>query len=219
MGCRQETRHLRYAGRAWPVSAVETTGPVLKRERTTVIEVGLSLGSNLGDRLANLRRARSAISKLAGTRIDAVSPVYETEPVGVPSKFKSLAFLNVVLVIHCPLGIDDFHALLRQIEEAIGRVESDTRNTPRVIDIDIIYAFGLADSLPHLTWICESAARQGNRYGLNIPHPRWAQRRFVVQPLADVRPDLKITGHRRTVAEVLHSLPAKPAVALFSKVW
>jgi len=73
----------------------------------------------------------------------------------------------------------------------MGRIRTEDRNAPRVIDIDILYAGSVKRT-------------DGN---LDLPHPRWAQRRFVVQPLADVRPFLRLPGETRTVSDILKTLP------------
>ena len=92
---------------------------------------------------------------------------------------------------------------LRAIEDDMGRRRQLDRFAPRPMDIDIIY-FG--------TGRIESG-------GLKIPHPRWAERRFVVQPLADVRPNLRLPGSSLTVAETLAALPAREAVSLLTRDW
>lgn len=167
------------------------------------MEVGLSLGSNLGDRLAHLREARDRISRLPATRLRAQSPAYETEPVDVEEQFRDRPFLNAVVVVETATELELFAQQLREIESDIGRVRTTDRNAPRVIDVDVIYA-GMA-------------AIRGE--SLSVPHPRWAERRFVVQPLADVRPDLRIEGQTRSVCELLLALPQQPNVVLFCRDW
>ena len=167
------------------------------------MEAGLSLGTNLGDRLAALTEARKLIAGLPDTQILARSPVYETEPVGVKPEYQHLQFLNSILIIETPQGLHELAARLRAIEDDMGRRRQLDRFAPRPMDIDIIY-FGM-DRI-------ESG-------GLKIPHPRWAERRFVVQPLADVRPDLRLPGTPLSVAGVLASLPAKEAVSLLTRDW
>jgi 2-amino-4-hydroxy-6-hydroxymethyldihydropteridine diphosphokinase len=168
------------------------------------MEVGLSLGSNLGDRLVHLARARQAIARLPGVDLLASSPVYETEPVGVRPRFRHLAFLNAVVVVESALApqrlLDELHA----IEADLGRARAGgDRNAPRPIDIDVLYAGAERIVTPDLT----------------VPHPRWAERRFVVQPLADVRPDRVLPGEARPVRAVLLSLPDEPKVILFKREW
>ena len=85
----------------------------------------------------------------------------------------------------------------------MGRHRGSDRYSPRSIDIDIIY-------IDHL--LIESG-------GLTIPHPRWVERRFVVQPLADIRPDLILPGIDKTVAQILAALPDKEDVTLLTWTW
>jgi 2-amino-4-hydroxy-6-hydroxymethyldihydropteridine diphosphokinase len=167
------------------------------------MEIGLSLGTNLGDRLAMLTEARRRILAIAGVTLTAQAPVYETEPVGVAPAFSDLLYLNTALVVESLLEMHLLSRQLHAIEDAMGRRRGPDRNSPRPIDIDIIYADGLRI-------VTED---------MRIPHPRWKERRFVVQPLADMRPDLVLPGESKTVSEVLRSLPEGEQVALFTKQW
>jgi 2-amino-4-hydroxy-6-hydroxymethyldihydropteridine diphosphokinase len=167
------------------------------------MEIGLSLGSNLGDRLDNVRQARTKISSIQDVNVVVSSPVYETEPVDVPREYAGLSFLNAVLIISSNLDTDNLLNKLLSIEKTMGRELTSGRNSPRPIDIDIIFA----------------GDRVIRRKNGGIPHPRWSQRRFVVQPLSDVRPDLLIPGENRTVDEVLLTLPLTPKVVLFLQRW
>ena len=167
------------------------------------MEIGLSLGSNLDDRLNNLRQVREKISALPGFCILASSPVYETEPVDVSPQFADLSFLNAVLVVSADVVAEHLFEKCASLEMAMGRIPGNGRNAPRPIDIDIIFA----------------GNQRIKRGDGGVPHPRWAQRRFVVQPLADVRPDLHIPGESRTVREVLLALPPIPKVVLFLRQW
>lgn len=167
------------------------------------MEIGLSLGSCLGDRLAHLRDARRAIGALRDVSVCAASPVYETEPVGVQPAFAGLPYLNAVLILETERDLDALRVELSDIEAAAGRVRSADRFAPRTLDIDILYAGDLRRDSATLT----------------VPHPRWAERRFVVQPLADVRPDLVLPGCAETVRQRLDAIPLTPAVRLFADVW
>ena len=155
------------------------------------MEIGLSLGSNLDHRLENLREAIQRIDELPDTVILAKAPIYETEPVGVKPEYAALHFLNTVVIIETTLELSALSAALHKIEADMGRVRTEDPNAPRVIDIDVLYAGHIqqADGI------------------LDLPHPRWAQRRFVVQPLADVRPFLRLPGEPRQVSDILKSLP------------
>lgn len=171
---------------------------------TPALDIGLSLGSNLGDRLGHLREALRRILAKGQADLLAKAPVYETEPVGVKPEYAHLSFLNTVVVIRSRRPAKDWLPLLQEIERSMGRVRGGDRNAPRPVDVDILYA--------------------GNEFidsaGLSVPHPRWAGRRFVVQPLADIVPNLVLPGQRKTVREVLKSLPAdSEGVRLFAESW
>ena len=167
------------------------------------METGLSLGSNVGNRLANLTAAKKSILALPGVKLLGQSPVYETDPVGVKPEYKDLKFLNAVLVVEAAFDAHTWFDRLRAIEVEMGRHRSLDRFAPRAIDIDIIYAG-------------PSRIESG---GLVLPHPRWLDRRFVVQPMADVRPDLQLPGSPRTVKEVLEALPEDNRVVLLTRDW
>lgn len=155
------------------------------------MEIGLSLGSNLDQRLEHLREATSRITALPGTHILAKAPIYETEPVDVKEEYRHLEYLNTVIIIESDMELGAFSDAIHQIETDMGRVRTEDRNAPRVIDIDVLYAGNIQ-------------RRDGI---LDLPHPNWAHRRFVVQPLADVRPFLRLPGDPRQVSEILKSLP------------
>ncbi|HPT16264.1 MAG TPA: 2-amino-4-hydroxy-6-hydroxymethyldihydropteridine diphosphokinase [Kiritimatiellia bacterium] len=155
------------------------------------IEAGLSLGANLNDRLATLRAARAAIAAIPEVSVLASAPLYETDPVGVPEEFSNLPFYNTVLIVGTSLDAHRLFAELQKIELALGRKRSLRPNLPRTIDVDVIYYDG-------------QTIRSG---GLVVPHPRWTKRRFVLQPLADVRGHLVLPGHDRRVRDILAALP------------
>jgi 2-amino-4-hydroxy-6-hydroxymethyldihydropteridine diphosphokinase len=167
------------------------------------MELALSLGSNLGDRLGHLREAVRRLRALPGVRVVAVSPVYETEPVGVKPEFAGLAFLNAVVIVETGREAEAISAEVHAIEDALGRRRGEDRYAPRPMDMDLLYAGELRRDDPALT----------------LPHPRWAERRFVLQPLADLRPDLRLPGSPRTVRETLASLPPAPHAALYARDW
>jgi len=154
-------------------------------------EVGLSLGSNLGDRIGWLRAAVQAIQTADGLSLMALSPVYETEPVGVQPAYRDMPYLNAVVLVQADLPLEQLSETIHAIEGQLERVRTSDRFAPRTIDIDILYAGNTIAQTHELT----------------LPHPRWAERRFVLQPLADLRPDLQIPGSTRTVAEHLAALP------------
>ncbi len=167
------------------------------------MEAVLSLGSNLGDRRAHLLAARAALAALPATRLVACAPLYETEPVDAPADDDRRLYLNTVLVLESALEPEAFSEAMHAIETRLGRVRGPARHAPRPIDIDLV-AFGeLRRDTP----------------SLRLPHPEAACRRFVLQPLADVRPDLLLPGQSRTVRELLAALPLTPAVAPAKEQW
>lgn len=166
-------------------------------------EFGLSIGSNLGNRISNLREAASRINALPGTVITARSGIYETAPVGVQPQYRHLAYFNAVLIVNSTLTSDEFAKRLHAIEAAMGRIRTEDRFAPRTIDIDVLYAGGEIRADEDLT----------------LPHPRWAERRFVLQPLADVRPDMIFPGSRQRVANILSSLPGQSDVIPVNDNW
>jgi 2-amino-4-hydroxy-6-hydroxymethyldihydropteridine diphosphokinase len=149
--------------------------------------VVLALGSNLGDRLANLQGAVDALGVAPGLDDVAVSPVYETAPVGGPPQPD---YLNAVLVAATSLPPRAVLDLGRAAEAARGRVRGP-RWGPRTVDIDVIvYGSEISDD-PDLT----------------LPHPRAHERAFVLAPWHDVDPGAVIPGQGR-VADLLAALPA-----------
>ena len=167
------------------------------------MEAGLSLGSNLGDRQAALREAVRRLTALPGTRLLEMAPLYETDPVGARPEYAHLKYLNTVVILDVSPDLAALSTAVHAIEDALGRRRTDDRNAPRVIDIDILYAGEIT---------------QSNGI-LDLPHPRWAQRRFVLQPLADVRPDLRLPGAAGSVAELLAALPAGESVHRIADTW
>jgi 2-amino-4-hydroxy-6-hydroxymethyldihydropteridine diphosphokinase len=134
----------------------------------------LGMGSNVGDRGAHLR---TAVASLAG--VVAVSDVYETEPVGGPQQG---AYLNLVVAIETDLDAHDLLGVCHRMEAAAGRVR-DVRWGPRTLDVDILWIDGVTVDEPDL----------------QVPHPRMWERRFVLEPLADVAPDLLPDGWEHRV--------------------
>jgi len=168
-----------------------------------MIEIGLCLGSNLGNRVAHLQRAAAAVDRIEGVSVQERSPIYETEPVDVLPENRDRPFLNAVLIVDCSLDPRDLLRFLHAIENEMGRIRTDDRNAPRTIDIDILYA---GDMRIEEDDLC-------------VPHPQWFTRRFVVQPLADLRPNLVIPDRESTVGEILLSLPDTSKVVLFDQHW
>jgi len=133
----------------------------------------LSLGSNLGDRAAHLRRAVDQLRAGSDPAVTAVSRVYETEPLGGPDD--QGAYLNLVVELAVAPAVDPYRLLeqCHRLEAAAGRVRT-VRWGPRSLDADVIWIDGIVLDDPELT----------------VPHPRWRERRFVLVPLAELAPDL-----------------------------
>jgi 2-amino-4-hydroxy-6-hydroxymethyldihydropteridine diphosphokinase len=140
------------------------------------VEVYLSLGSNLGDRRANLKEALRLLGE--SLEVASVSLVYDTEPVGVGEQPR---FLNLMCCINTDIGPMQLLSLIKGIESSMGR-DLSLRNAPRVIDIDIILYGDTIMKSPELI----------------IPHPRMRERAFVLVPFAEIAPEVvhPITGER-----------------------
>lgn len=136
--------------------------------------VFLGLGSNLGDRRENLLAALRLLDGNEDVRVAEVSSVYETKPWGVTEQPD---FLNMVALVHTSLGPRGMLAVCREVEEELGRVRGK-RWGPRVIDVDIL----LMDDL------------ELEEEDLIIPHPRMLERDFVMVPLLELRPRVRLPG-------------------------
>lgn len=142
--------------------------------QAAVRQVVLSLGSNLGDRLEQLQGALDALADTPGLRLTAVSPVYETAPVGGPEQPD---YLNVVVVAESLLSARTVLERALAVEDAFGR-ERDVRWGPRTLDVDVIAVGDL---------VVDDA-------DLQVPHPRAAERAFVLVPWLDVDAAAELPG-------------------------
>jgi 2-amino-4-hydroxy-6-hydroxymethyldihydropteridine diphosphokinase len=167
------------------------------------MEIGFSLGSNLYNRKRLLMQAKNLLLSAPCTRYVDQSPIYETTPVDVKPEYQSMAYLNSVVIVDSELPLESWLSYIGKIEKNLGRERTEDRNAPRPIDIDIIYA---GDT------IVDSG-------GLEVPHPRWAQRRFVVQPLNDVRPAMILPEMNKPVSVILNSLPKDEGLSIFDERW
>ena len=131
----------------------------------------LGLGSNLGDRRQHLRDAVDTLSDPdAGLGFVAVSPIYETDPVGGPDQDR---YLNLVVELDTACPPRELLAICHRLESAAGRVRAEHWG-PRTLDVDVLWIEGVTLDEPDLV----------------VPHPRMWERRFVLAPLRDLAPDL-----------------------------
>jgi 2-amino-4-hydroxy-6-hydroxymethyldihydropteridine diphosphokinase len=134
----------------------------------------LAIGSNLGDRLGSLQGAVNSLADTPEVWLTAVSPVYETEPVGAPEGSKN--FLNAVILIDTTLSARTLLDRALAIEDAFGRERTGTKGEPRTLDVDLIVV----------------GDRRANDEDLKLPHPQAHERAFVLAPWHDVEPDADI---------------------------
>ena len=144
--------------------------------------VYLGFGSNVGSRMQNLRKALKCLEDAVGSTVIAVSPVYETEPVG--NFVDQSHFLNLVATLEVALDPIELLELCKQIERDLGRVAT-VRHGPRTVDVDILLLGDLVGTFPE----GESPAEKGT---VTLPHPSILQRRFVLQPLLDLDSGLRL---------------------------
>ena len=167
------------------------------------MDIGLGFGSNEGDRVANLKAAKEQVLALPGIRFLSQSSLYETEPVGVKPEYQHLKFINAVLLVRSELALDELHQHLLAIEARIGRNRTTDKFAPRPLDIDILFAGSLVMNTPTL----------------KLPHPQCLKRRFVLEPLAEVNPELVLPNTQHPVRDLLNNLPATEPVVKLPDVW
>ncbi len=145
----------------------------------------VGIGANLGPREETLRRAVELLGRADGVEVVGVSELRETDPVGV---IDQPPFLNGAVAIETMLPARALLDLLLEIERSLGRVRGE-RWGPRIVDLDLlVYGNEVVDEP-----------------GLHVPHPRLHERRFALEPLADLNPELEIPG-RGTVSALLAAL-------------
>jgi 2-amino-4-hydroxy-6-hydroxymethyldihydropteridine diphosphokinase len=161
------------------------------------MRAGVALGSNLGERLANLRNARREISSMKGALPPLrCSAIYETEPVDCEKG--AAKFFNAVIELGYSGSPAELRRELAGIERTLGRPAVHERNVSRPIDLDLLY-FG--------EMVIETAE-------LRLPHPRMVEREFVLRPLAEIRPDLVLPTQTESVSTLLSRLPMTGVVRL-----
>ena len=149
----------------------------LTGEMRPIRRVVMALGSNLGERLTSLQGAVDAIADTPDVWVTGVSPVYETEPVDCPDGSKN--FLNAVVLADTTLAATRLLDRALAIEDAFDRERSDLVNAPRTLDVDLIVV----------------GDRRSDTDTLRLPHPRAAERAFVLRPWHDLEPDAEFPDH------------------------
>jgi 2-amino-4-hydroxy-6-hydroxymethyldihydropteridine diphosphokinase len=166
------------------------------------MRTAVALGSNLGDRLENLRAARRRIFDLTGVQPPVLSSaIYETDPVDCEPGAQK--FLNAVLEFDYESDPLSLLENLANIESALGRPRTHARNVSRIIDLDLLYVGDL----------------RIEDQELQLPHPRIHLRKFVLQPLANIRPELILPGQTKTVRELLAQLDDSCNVVRLTNDW
>lgn len=159
------------------------------KESAQCLEVGIGFGSNVGDRLAHLSKARELLLNACHHPAKALfSPVYETLPVGCAPGTRP--FYNAVGQFIFFIEPESILDICLKIERSLGRQGNHQRNSPRTIDLDLLYAGDIAYSKPRLT----------------IPHPRLTMRLFVLAPLAIIRPGLYLPGDNLNIKDHFDAL-------------
>jgi 2-amino-4-hydroxy-6-hydroxymethyldihydropteridine diphosphokinase len=154
---------------------------------------GIALGSNIGDCRVNLEHGVSLLlERLPEARITKGASLYETDPIDCTPGSQS--FWNSVIELEAPLTPQQLHSHLVAVEGLMGRPSERERNSPRPLDLDLLYAGDYQSDDPVLT----------------VPHPRLHLRRFVLQPLAEIRPLLRLPGLAQSIEEALAALEDDP---------
>ena len=168
--------------------------PIITFEQSDTLVSIVGLGSNLdsrnGSKFEIIRRAINSLEGLS-SRPSIISSIYESEPEFCPPD--SPIFVNLIVVLFLPVNAEPmrFFRCVQKLEERLGRVRSMGINEPRPIDIDLLFFGKKSISSDYLT----------------IPHPRALKRRFVLEPLAEIAPDLILPGQEFSVLELLSRLP------------
>jgi 2-amino-4-hydroxy-6-hydroxymethyldihydropteridine diphosphokinase len=160
--------------------------------------VYIGLGSNVGDREGQLCRAVDSLRRIDAVAVLRCSSLYDSAPIGPPQR----RFLNAVVEIDAGLAPQRLFSILKQIERDLGRVEAK-RWAPRPIDLDVLLWVGRLIADPNL----------------QVPHLELHQRRFVLEPLCELAPDLRHPVLHQSVAQLLARLSAQDVVRVPSSAW
>jgi 2-amino-4-hydroxy-6-hydroxymethyldihydropteridine diphosphokinase len=162
------------------MSAPPQAGPSPEEAGPSSVTAHLGLGSNQGDRVAMLREALTRLEASKRVRVRKQSSLYETAPLGVTAQ---PWFLNLVAEVQTDLRPLELLDLVLIVEQGLGRVRTQ-RWGPRTIDIDILLYGDLAMTTAALV----------------IPHPEMTRRRFVLEPLIEIAPDVRLPGGQRVAS-------------------
>lgn len=165
------------------------------------LEAAIALGSNLGDRLSNLRQAARMLQQELGTR-GLLSSIYETKAMDCPDP---RPFLNAIAIFHTHWSPEQLLHLCWHIEQRAGRKRTYI-NAPRILDLDLIYL----------------GKTQMQTSQLTLPHPRMTQRLFVLQPLAELRPHWKHPRLDSSISDLISPLrrqESEPSVVSTPLLW
>ena len=149
----------------------------------------IGAGANLGEPVRQIKQALDELEKSPGVRLGAVSSLYRTQPMG---PIAQPSFINAVFSLECGMSPQDLLALLLSVEEKMGRIRRE-RWGPRVIDLDLLFF--------------DEAIISGQ--GLEVPHPRLHERRFVLAPLVEIAPDVVHPVLKKSASDLLDALPAE----------
>ena len=152
----------------------------------------IGIGSNEGDRLAHISKAIQVLGSLRSTRVVQMAMIAETEPVGGPPQG---SYLNTVVELETGLAPLELLGALKDIEQQLGRAPSDVRWGPRPMDLDVLLYDDQVIREPRLC----------------VPHPRMHERRFVLEPLVQLAPELIHPTLHLRMSELLARLPADPS--------
>ena len=152
--------------------------------------VFLSLGTNIGDRLENLKKSCFLIDKKEEIKIISKSKIYETSPM---ENLNQEYFLNQVIKVDTEIKPLKLLKIIKNIENNMGRIQIKERYMPRIIDIDIL----AYDAILF------------NNHKLSIPHPKIKSRKFILKPWSDIAPDYILSNGKNTIKELLERLSGR----------